>query len=58
MAIDWNHPNPGTGVAGALDKVIGPDATAEEVVWQIGVPTVACIIAPIYAFLVVAAWPP
>lgn len=50
-SIDWNVPQPRTGLAGALDRFIGPGATAAELLLQILAPSVAALAAPLYAAL-------
>ncbi|WP_462323105.1 hypothetical protein [Halochromatium sp.] len=49
--IDWYVPQPRTGLAGALDKFIGPGATTAELLLQILAPLVAALAAPLYAAL-------
>jgi hypothetical protein len=56
MAIDCNFPSPRPGLAGALDKFIGPGATRAELTLQFGVPALAAIAAPLYASHVVESW--
>lgn len=56
MPINWHFPSPRRGLAGVLDRFIGPGATRAEVALQFGVPGLAAIAAPIYASQVVTAW--
>ena len=56
MAINWNFPSPRPGLAGALDKFIGPGATRAELTLQFGLPALAAIAAPLYASHVVENW--
>jgi hypothetical protein len=49
IRIDWSFPPPRAGLAGGLDKFIGPGATRAELLLQILVPSVAAIAAPLYA---------
>jgi hypothetical protein len=56
MAINWNFPSPRPGLAGSLDKFIGPGATRAELMLQFGLPALAAIAAPLYASHVVWSW--
>jgi hypothetical protein len=56
MAINWNFPSPRPGLAGALDRFIGPGATRAELALQFGLPALAAIAAPLYASRVVESW--
>jgi len=56
MSINWNFPPPRSGLAGALDKFIGPGATRAELVLQIFIAVIAAIIAPLYASYVISDW--
>lgn len=54
--IDWTYPQPRAGLAGVLDKLIGPGATRAERLLQILVPSVAAIAAPLYAATMGQSW--
>jgi hypothetical protein len=56
MAINWNFPSPRPGLAGALDKFIGPGATRAELALQFALPGIAAIAGPLYASHVVESW--
>ncbi len=43
--IDWNHPEPRRGFAGAVDRLTGPGAEPAEAVLQFGVALLAAIAA-------------
>ena len=49
MKIDWEHPEPRTGIRGSIDKFIGPGATKSEIALQLYLPLLAVIAAPVYA---------
>jgi hypothetical protein len=48
MAINWKFPTPRNGIAGALDRFIGPGATRAEKGMQLIFPVLAATAAPIY----------
>lgn len=56
MTINWNFPPPRRGLAGALDRFIGPGATPAELTLQFGLPTLAAVAAPLHAVHVVVHW--
>lgn len=56
MIVDWNAPMPRPGMAGALDRFIGPGATRAEIVLQFAIPALAAILAPLHAWYVGAHW--
>jgi hypothetical protein len=56
MTIDWKAPPPRSGLAGALDRFVGPGATSAELALQFVLPTFATIAAPLYASLAVEGW--
>jgi hypothetical protein len=56
MAINWSAPPPRSGVAGALDKFVGPGATRAELALQFVALVLAAIAAPICASRVVESW--
>jgi len=49
--INWEYPPPRKGLAGALDKFIGPGATPAELWLQIAAAVLAGLAAPAYAVL-------
>jgi hypothetical protein len=49
--INWEYPRPRKGLAGALDKFIGPGATPAELWLQIVTAVLAGLAAPAYAIL-------
>ena len=56
MKIDWQYPQPREGMAGGLDKFIGPGATTAEIVLQFGVSFIALVIALLYAVTLSIEW--
>lgn len=56
MAIEWNTPAPRAGLAGALDRFIGPGATRAELVLQFATPAIAAILAPLHARYIDVHW--
>lgn len=54
--IDWNFPAPRPGLAGSLDRFIGPGATRAELALQFGLPTLAAIGAALHAHHAVGGW--
>jgi len=56
MKIDWEHPEPRTGIRGSLDKFIGPGATKAEIALQLYIPLIAVIAAPLYATTLPIEW--
>jgi len=49
MSIRWDYPPPRKGWRGALDRFIGPGATAAEMWLQFLPPLLAAVAAPLYA---------
>lgn len=56
MAINWNMPLPRSGMAGALDRFVGPGATRAELALQFVLPVLAATAAPCYASRVTESW--
>ncbi len=56
MSINWQHPSPRSGLAGAWDKFIGPGATRSEILLQVFIPLIAAVVAPLYASRVADSW--
>ncbi len=56
MNANWETPPPRSGIAGALDKFVGPGATKAELALQFGIAALAGIAAPVYATLVTKSW--
>lgn len=56
MTIDWRFPPPRTGLAGALDRFIGPGATRAELALQCILPAVATAGALVYASAAGGSW--
>ena len=54
--IDWDPPQPRAGMAGALDRFIGPGATAAELLWQFGTAFAAGVAVPAYALAAGLNW--
>lgn len=51
-------PQPRRGLAGALDRFIGPGATRAEIALQFGVAAAAAVLAPLYAASIDPGWSP
>ena len=58
MKIDWHYPETRKGLAGIFDQFIGPGATPEEILLQLGMPLIAMVTAPIYATTLSNEWTP
>ncbi len=56
MPIDWNYPQVRKGLAGAIDKFIGPGATKSEILLQTIPVIIAAVVAPLYALYSVKYW--
>ncbi|MGF1726843.1 hypothetical protein [Photobacterium nomapromontoriensis] len=56
MKIEWKYPEPKKGLAGSLDKFIGPGATKAELAIQIIIPIVALIVSVAYALTLPVDW--
>jgi hypothetical protein len=56
MTIDWKFPPPRRGLAGALDRFVGPGATTAELALQTVLPLLAAIAAVYHASRTVARW--
>ncbi|WP_432454015.1 MULTISPECIES: hypothetical protein [unclassified Agarivorans] len=56
MFINWRYPQPRRGLAGAIDKFIGPGATRAEWGLQTIIPAVAAIAALLNAWQLGAEW--
>jgi hypothetical protein len=56
--IDWNYPQPRTGLAGMLDRFFGPGTTPAEAGLQALFSVTAGVALPIYAFLKNLEWTP
>jgi hypothetical protein len=56
MTINWNAPSPRSGIAGALDKFVGPGATRAELTLQFVAPVLAALAAPLYASRALESW--
>jgi hypothetical protein len=54
--IDWDPPQPRPGVAGWLDRFVGPGATAAELLWQFGAAFAAAVAVPAYALAAGLNW--
>ena len=54
--IDWVPPQPRPGMAGWLDRFVGPGATAGELSCQIGAAFAAAVAVPAYAFVAGLNW--
>jgi len=47
--IDWEPPQPRPGMAGWLDRFVGPGATGTELLWQFSAASAAAVFVPAYA---------
>ncbi|RBP83814.1 hypothetical protein EBI01_09865 [Marinomonas rhizomae] len=56
MRINWNYPPVRRGLAGAIDRFIGPGATPAEVLLQTLLPLVAALVAVVYGMLQMPEW--
>ena len=56
--INWNYPQPRTGLAGALDKFFGPGTTSAEAWLEAVFAVMAGVALPTYAFLKGFEWTP
>lgn len=56
MTINWEAPSPRSGIAGLLDRFVGPGATGGELALQFVLPVLAAIAALLYALRVVESW--
>lgn len=56
MRINWNYPPIRRGLAGSIDRFIGPGATSAEVLLQTLLPVVAACVAVAYAMLKMPEW--
>ncbi|MGH3087063.1 MAG: hypothetical protein ACRDSJ_07060 [Rubrobacteraceae bacterium] len=56
MPIDWKAPPPRAGMAGAMDKFVGPGATRAELALQFAAAILAAVAAPLYASRAAEDW--
>jgi hypothetical protein len=56
MTINWKAPAPRSGLAGALDRFVGPGATSAEPALQFVFPIFATIAASLYASRAAESW--
>lgn len=56
VIVDWHPPAPRPGLAGALDRFIGPGATRAEIVLQFAIPAIAAILALLHARYIGVHW--
>ncbi|MGK7922568.1 MAG: hypothetical protein AB4080_21435 [Trichodesmium sp.] len=56
MKIDWNFPEPRSGIKGGIDKFFGPGATPVEITLQLVIPIFAGSVAAYYGYLGKFGW--